>query len=221
MGFLGGVVQQVIAGLVVLLLTYWLGHLRAVRKFSRMISYSSDLGLQGVYTNYDEAKTAIRSSVAASRSVGILAARGTEFQAGRDGTYEDLLAPGERGRRQWRILLPDADAPPRGEDWITYRAGELNNVSPPYDRERLAQQIAAATQELARVRQPSNFELALYDAPHIGRIILTDDQLFISFYDAGRGGKKGPTFHFRRGEFYNGFGRYFEMIWRDSRAATS
>ncbi|HEX8271535.1 MAG TPA: hypothetical protein VF615_02720 [Longimicrobiaceae bacterium] len=152
-----------------------------------------------------------------SKSVRILAGRGTEFQTGRDGTYDEFLTPAELSRRRWQILLPNADDAPRGQDWIAHRAGELNNVRPPYDRDRLAQQIVSATRDLSSNVAPGTFEVALYDAPHIGRVILTDDGLFIAFYNGMRGGKKGPTFHFGKGEFYEAYGRYFDLIWQDSR----
>ena len=59
------------------------------------------------------------------------------------------------------------------------------------------------------------FEVRTYDFPHFGRLIITDNDLFLTPYSEKRHGRLCTVLQFGRGEGYDMFSRTFEMLWLD------
>jgi hypothetical protein len=167
-----------------------------------------------VYRNGRAAQTAVQDALGGSRTVRIFAGRGNEFQ----GSYYLPLfqAEAERAKRV-RIMLPNVVENPRGTDWISHREGELAKVDEAFGEGLLRQQIRTTFEFLGRHIKTGRVEVRAYDLPHVGRIILTDEAVFLTPYSDTRHGRDSRVIEFGRGAMYDFFDRMFEMAWLDSR----
>lgn len=69
---------------------------------------------------------------------------------------------------------------------------------------------------IQRYVERGRFEVRFYDLPHIGRIILTDEVVFVTPYSEATHGRHCRVYEYGRGDTYEMFSRFFEMAWRDS-----
>jgi len=176
---------------------------------------STFLGIQVkyVFPNGKEAETAIKQELAESSFVRIFAGRGLQFQ---ESLYSTLLRREASIRRQVRVLLPDPDASPKEVDWITHRDKELSSIDRPFGQEMLRKQISTSIQFLLSYLHDDYFQIRLYNVPHIGRIIATDQSVFFTPYSSTKHGRDCRVFQYGRGDIYDNFVRFFDMVWQNS-----
>ena len=212
MSFLNNVLGSVVGSLVIVMATALLST-RFKRALTAMAAAFLRVDVKYVFRDPNDARKDLEDAFMRSDNVRVFAGRGIEFQ--RD-TYFILLN-GFHGRRPHvQVLLPDPLSPPRGTDWIEYREQELTPVDPSFAGGTLRRQIEGVL-EFLRPRVDEHLEVRTYDAPHFGRIILTDDYLFLNAYANGKHGRDSAVIQYGRGEVYNFFDRLFTMIWEDSK----
>lgn len=207
-----GTLGSILAAVILFLTATW----RSVvvrRALTAITSTFLDVDVKFVFRDGKAAELAITQALQRSARVRIFAGRGNEFQ--RD-LYRPLLDPQQKKVRHVRILLPDSAVKPRGVDWIEQRERELEAIDPSFGTGALRMQIQTSVQFVSRHQELGVFEVRLYDAPHIGRIIITDDLLFLTLYSAVKHGRDCRVIQYGRGDIYDGFVRYFDMLWTDA-----
>lgn len=211
--FFVGLAASLVAALIVFIAAATLSKTTR-RALTAVASAFLGVEIRYVYRDGQAAQTAVQDALAASRTVRILAGRGNEFQ-GR--YYLPLFQPKAERAKRVQIMLPNVFEDPRGTDWVSHREAELAKVDEAFGEGLLRQQIRTTYEFLGRHIKTGRFEVRAYDSPHVGRIVLTDETVFLTPYSATRHGRDSHVIEFGRGAMYDFFDRMFEMAWRDSR----
>jgi hypothetical protein len=170
-----------------------------------------DIDVKYVFRNGREAEPAIREALESSRRVKVFTSRGNEFQ--RD-LYNSLLDG--QGERQAQLLLPATVHRPDETDWVASRERELTAIDRSFGGGTLSRQIEANVDFLRPHVRPGRFDLRRYHAPHIGRVILTDRYCFLTPYAIEKHGRDSRVYQYGRGDTYDMFDRFFDLMWTDS-----
>lgn len=183
------------------------------RALTALASAFLGVEIRYVFSDGKRAENGVKDALKKAKNVRIFTGRGNAFQ--RD-LYETVLKNTSGTDLVVHVLLPDPNEKRQGVDWVSSREEELAKFDTAFGGGTLRRQIQATCDYLEPFISPGCFEVRLYHAPHIGRIILTDDYLFLTPYSASRHGRDCHVFEYGRGEMYDMFSRFFEMIWEDS-----
>jgi len=183
------------------------------RALTAMASTFLGIQVKYVFRNGKEAEAAIKQELAESSFVRVFAGRGLQFQ---ESLYSSLLEKGPSSHREVQVLMPNPDVPSETIDWIALRENELSKVDRSFGQGILREQIRVSIQFLLSHVHADNFQLRLYSMPHIGRIIVTDQSVFFSPYSSTKHGRDCRVFEYGRGDIYDNFVRFFDMVWQNS-----
>lgn len=207
---------SVLASAVAALLLFVAGALYSKRGRSVLIELLGRLlsfDLEEVFPSSSQAHESIERSLSRASSVRILVGRGNELQLP---VFAEQLAKPNRAERRARVLLP-AVAPGTGSfDWTSQRERELRQFDNAFNGPLLRQQIEANVAFL-RGSAFSQTQLRRYESPHFGRLIITERDAHLTFYGSDMHGRESQVYKYRRGEFYDGLCRLFELIWEASK----
>jgi len=169
-----------------------------------------NIDVEYVFPTKAEAESDIKREVQRSRRVRFLTGRGNELQRG---TFEALLGKRPaKNHAHFDILLPAYGNGAGRNHWVERREAELAAFDPAFGRGTLASAIEKNVSYLTGYLN-SDVTVALYDYPHIGRILLTDRAAFLTPYHPGTHGREDPVIKFRRGgEMYAFLERLYEEI---------
>jgi len=208
--FVQSVIASLVAAIIFLLISVTLS--KSFRgALTALASEFLNVDVKYVFRNGRGAEPAIRDALGDGRTVKIFASRGNEFQRE---LYRPLLDDG--GERQVYLLLPAIEPRPNQTDWVASREAELAIIDRSFGRGTLGRQIDANVDFLRPYIKLGRFELRRYHAPHIGRIIITERYCFLTPYESKRHGRDSKVYQYRRGDMYDMFVRFFDLIWNDS-----
>jgi hypothetical protein len=177
-----------------------------------------DVDIDHVFGSSREAQRDIESSIRRASKVRILTGRGHDLQLQ---TFTHLFAGRPtRGGANVQILLPTPTPQVSSIDWTALREAELEGFDPAFGQGLLRQQIEASASFLighARL----GVEIRFFDAPHLGRLIITNHEAYLTLYAAKRHGRDSRIYMFRRGDLYDGLERYFDLLWAASKSAST
>lgn len=202
---------SLLAALVIVLTATW----RSVtvrRALTAVASAFLGVEVKYVFPHGKAAEPTVHAALAAATRVRIFAGRGNDFQ----GSYYAPLFDARQTVRHVQILLPNIHSRARSTDWIENREAELVAIDRSFGTGLLRKQIATSIAFLEKHRAAGTFELRLYDAPHFGRIIITDDTLFLTPYSATKHGRDSHVIQHGRGDMYDAYTRLFDKVWQDS-----
>lgn len=155
----------------------------------------------------------LRSALADATEVCILAGRGAELNF-------DVFSPLFKGQqpegRRVRVLLPRTEAPAGEYDWVAHREREIRAFDRAFEKDLLRHQIETNARF---VRDAGTAELRRFNAPHVGRIVITDSCAYFTPYRADAHGVRSPVYKYRRGAMYDNLKRLFEQLWDAGRPA--
>ncbi len=202
--FFLSVLASIVAAIVVVSFAFLVSR-KARKLLTAIAAVLLHVEIRNVYSDGEEAEPFIKEALRRTKSVRIFAGRGNQFQ--RD-LYEAALV-GVLGRKpNVRVLLPDPES-----EWVDYRERELSRLDPSFGGGTLRRQIKTVLGILAKFIEDARFEVRMYDFLHIGRIILTDESLFLTAYSEGFHGRHSRVYQYARGDIYDMFSRFFEMAW--------
>jgi hypothetical protein len=211
-GFLLNVAASLVAAILFVVLASWRSRL-VRRVLTAFASAALGVDIRLVYRNGDDAARDIMEHLGRSENVRILTGRGNEFQRH---LYADLLNRTRAGVVTTKVLIPQTNAEfVCRTDWVTQRENELQPIDAAFGDDALRRQI----EQNVIFLQPylgACLQLRRYDYPHFGRVIITDESLFLTPYSAYRHGRDCGVHHFGRGDIYNLFSRLFDLLWLDS-----
>lgn len=209
-----GVVSSVAASGLLLILG-WMTSARMRQKARRALLKTTGAGVLENFSSQRAASRTIAGAVAESRSIRIMAGRGNELT--RD-TFESLWEVDSRRKAHVKILLPDPDKSGAGS-WIDDHQEEAIGYDGGQGEGLIADQIRAnVTYVTNMAKNRAHVELALFDFPAIGRLVITEKIAFLTVYSERQHGADSPCVALAAGHpLYDFTVRIFEKIWAASR----
>ncbi len=212
--FLLSILSSIIAAVIIFITAAWLSK-NVRRALTSVASTLLKIDVKFVFTNSQEAGQDIKEAFTKTRHVRIFTGRGNEFQGD---LYSSLLKDtGKRGPYT-KILLPDPIEHNPQTNWIDYREREIAAFDKAYGKGTLRRQVENNLAFLKSYLHLGKFEVRKYSLPHIGRIILTDEQLFLQPYEENSHGRHSPVTQYGRGSTYDMYSRFFDMVWEDCKS---
>jgi hypothetical protein len=167
-----------------------------------------DIDVEFVFRSPRTAADDVQKELRRARFVHLLTGRGNELQRE---TFSSLFAPGPR-LSEISILLPCTEHQAATVDWVDDREAELSAFDPAYGRGTVRGQVRSNAEFLRALPPP--LEVRRYDAPHIGRILVTDRYAYLTPYAEDAHGRDSKVIKFRRGgEMYEFLERLFAKSW--------
>lgn len=212
LNFVLSVVGSLIATLIIVLTATWRSK-NVRRALTAAASAFLKVEVRYVFKNSREAENVIKEALDKATEVRIFTSRGNQFQRE---SYSAILQKSNQKKRITKILLPNPNKASNTSDWIDQREYELSLIDRAFRKGILRQQIKNTIEFLNPFIQPGYFEVRIYDAPHIGRIILTEEFLFLQPYKETLHGRDCAVTQYGRGDMYDMFSRYFDIQWDKS-----
>ena len=104
----------------------------------------------------------------------------------------------------------------REYDWTAQRDLELAEFDKSFGNNLLHTQVETNVNFLAPYVANDSVELRRFNAPHIGRIILTDRCVYYTPYRFNSHGRESRVYKYRRGgDTYDNFMRLFQQLWTE------
>jgi hypothetical protein len=164
-----------------------------------------------IFPTQRAASADISRSLARASRVCVLTGRGGELQRE---TFAPLWDSTKGHTRTVMILLP-ATQPKDHANWVGDRESEIATFDSAYRKPGvLTSQIEAATAFVESHSDGQGTQLRRYNAPHLGRIILTEDYAYLTPYRADQHGRDSPTIKYRAGgHTFRFLQRMFDKYW--------
>jgi hypothetical protein len=212
-GFVLTVLAEVVAAGIIFFTATWRS--KAVRRaLTAIASAFLNVDIQYVFPSGADAEKAIKEALKNAQQAKIFSGRGNAFQ--RD-LFAPLLVKDDNKEIRVQILLPDPSPLAHGRNWVEHREREVATFDPSFGHGTLPRQIENVLLFLQPHIEPKRFEVRRYSAPHICRLILTDKHLFLTPYSKLMHGRHGRVYQIGRGDLYDMFDRFFDMLWDASR----
>lgn len=209
--FVLSIIASVVATLLLLITATWRS--KNVRRVLTSIAATFlRVEIKYAFKSTKDAESEVKAALDRARYVRVFSSRGNEFQRT---MYQSILQGAQRKKTIVQVLLPDPTQKPQGTDWIDQREQEIATFDKAYGKGTLRRQIENNLQFLQAHIEAGRFEVRTYNYPHIGRIILTDDVLFLQPYKDYLHGRDCPVIEYGHGDVYEMFSRFFDMLWEN------
>ncbi len=207
-----GVISSIVASILIFMTSFYSKNIRRilVTLLGKLISIDIDQ----VYLTSRDAQKDIMAEIERTNNVKIVMGRGGELQRE---TYSRLLQV-TKNYSSIQILLPRTDVKANEINWVLARENEILEFDTALDRGILAEQIDATVNFLKKtVKNSDNFKVRLFNAPDLGKIVITDNYLFYYLIKKNTHGRQNKMFRCKVGtETYNSFNRLFDLYFTNS-----
>lgn len=211
--FVLAVLAEIVAAAIVFFTATWRS--KAVRRaLTAVASAFLNVDIQYVFPSGIDAERTLKEALNRAQGVKIFSGRGSSFQ--RD-LFASLLGKNDGKRPHVQVLLPDPSPTPQGSSWVEHREREVAAFDRSFGHGTLPRQIENVLLFLQPHIEPGRFEVRKYDTPHICRFILTDEYLFLTPYSKLMHGRHSRVYQIGRGDLYDMFARFFDMVWEASK----
>ncbi|MEV8631004.1 hypothetical protein AB0395_05045 [Streptosporangium sp. NPDC051023] len=193
----------------------WITSSNMRRRVRRALLQVTGAGVLETFKSQREAAPAVAAALAEARSVRVFAGRGNELT--RD-TFHSLWETGARKKSEVKVLLPDPDETGPGS-WIDDHEQEAVKYDGGQAGGLIVHQIRVNVAYIENVaKNLDHVELALYDYPSIGRLVITEKVAFLTAYSDIRHGADSPCVMLSAGHpLYDFAARLFDKVWQTSR----
>jgi hypothetical protein len=209
MEFVLSVLASILAAVILIVATGALSR-TARSMFTAAISQWLGIDIEYVFSRKDDVQADLKKELEGASEVCILTSRGNELQ--RD-PFSPLFLPRGPRKVDIRVLLPETAVPDGQYDWTDQRERELASFDPAFGGGLLAAQVQTNVTFVREHVKAGNVQLRLFNAPHLGRVILTDRCAYFTPYRRDAHGRESRVYKYRRGEMYNNLRRLFEQLW--------
>lgn len=207
--FILAILAEIVAAAIIFFTATWRS--KAVRRaLTAVASAFLNVDIQYVFPSGSDAEGALKEALKRAQEVKIFSGRGNSFQ--RD-LFTSLLGNSIEKRPRVQVLLPDPNPTPQRISWVEHREREVAVFDKSFGYGTLPRQIETVLLFLQPHIEPGRFEVRKYDTPHICRFILTDGCLFLTPYSKLMHGRHSRVYQIGRGDFYDMFARFFDMLW--------
>lgn len=211
LGFLSSIVATFLSAYIILLTSQ-----KARWLITGILGRLSHHDIEFVFKNKKEAEKDYSEELKKSKKIYLIASRGNELQRG---PFRELFNDKPQDRIiDFKVILPKTNLKNNEFNFITQRECEISKFDKVFRENSgmLTQQINLNIDYLTNIKLVDDtfgFSLTLANIPHFARILLTDEYLYFEPYNKNRHGSQDPVLKFKRGETYNAFNRYFDLIW--------
>ncbi len=207
-----GIVSSIVAGILLVGLGSFFSE-RARWVLTATMGRILNIDIEYVFSNVRAASDDLHKELQQAHFVDLITGRGNELQRE---MFQPLMAGGITNK-QVRILLPHFQTPASGPDWTSQRERELATIDPSFGAGMLQQQIETTIKFLEPHVKTGRLQLRLFDAPHMGRVLLTDHYAYFTPYRKDAHGRESRVIKYRRGgDMYDWLARLFEQLWEVS-----
>lgn len=206
-------VLNVLASIVGGVLLIWLAGILSAKArwiFTAAVARWLDIDVEFVFRNQADAASDLQKELEGAMDISILTGRGSELQRE---TFAPLFTP-RSSRGSVRILLPDTEPPDGTYNWTDQRENELASFDDTFGGGMLARQIDTSVTFVRQQVKAGRAQLRLFNAPHIGRIVITERYAYYTPYRDDVHGRDVRVYKFRRGDMYDNFKRLFGQLWQ-------
>lgn len=207
-----GVIASISASVLLILVSYYSKNIRTV--LINLLGKFVRIDIDRVYSNAKEAQSDVMKALEKATTVKLFMGRGNELQTE---TYNTLLQNPKKFTSV-KILLPKTVVDESEFDWVKARENEIIEFDNAFVENILREQINVTIKFLQNtINNNPNFELKYFNAPHIGKIIITDQYLFFYMMGQKSHGRESTMYRCRvNSNTYNSFLRFFEILWTNS-----
>jgi hypothetical protein len=171
-----------------------------------------DVDIEMVFSSPREAAGDINKELLRSSRVSLLTGRGSELQRETFARFFRELSSSTA--YSLRVLLPSPDQAGQSINWIARREEEVRLFDPAYGKGVLVSQIQTTMRYLEGFSDRPNVEVRVHLLPLIGRILLTDNCVYLTPYSRfGHSRESRVTKYRRGGDMYEFLERIFEETW--------
>jgi hypothetical protein len=211
LNFALNVAASIVAGVLLLVFTGWLSD-RARWVLTATLGRLLNIDVEYVFRNSQHADEDIKRELQRASSISLLSGRGNELQRG---TFAVVLQPSVgQTERKLRILLPAVRVQAGEKEWTVEREREIASFDHAFGSGVLRQQIETTTKFLEQHVKAKHLELRFFNAPHLGRVLLTEHYAFLTLYRKNAHGRDCRVTKYRRGgDMYDALERLFEQLW--------
>lgn len=199
MELMHGIIVTIVAEIILMIvLTIWT-NIRKKKWLSRICSKIFKHGVECVYQNQAQAINDIKKDIENSNGIKIFCMRGRSFIQ-YDQPLSYIL---EKRNFEIKYLLADPNS-----SFVEKRAQEINKIkSYKGELENNLSDLFAVSGEKKEV------EVRTHRQPAVFRLIILDDSLYLSFFTSDLGSQLNVFKINKESLIYEGFNRYFKMIW--------
>ena len=177
---------------------------RFKKAFTYVFGLYTNTDIVYVYENKADAEKYILKAISNAKKVYIITSRGREFQSP---NFQPLWPHLQSRATNVKVIMPDPERKDAEFDFINQRQVEISDL----DSEMTGLRQAIIDNISYLTRKNVNYRVA--KIPHFVKIVITDKYLFLEPYNKHWLGHKDRVMQYRRGDTYNCFSRYFDLIW--------
>lgn len=209
LNFVLGVIASIVAGVMLLGATALISE-RIRWVLTATLGRLLGIDVDYVFANQRAVGEDVKNELARAKEVSLLTGRGNELQRE---TFA-VLYQAPPGRRHIRVLLPNTSVRPGEPDWTAQREQELATFDAAFGTGILRQQIDTTARFLKPHVDSGLMEVRHFDAPHLGRILITDRCAYLTPYRSDAHGRDSCVIKYRRGgDSYEWLRRMFDQLW--------
>ncbi len=210
--FIIGAIASLVASIILILIAYYFKNMRTL--LINLLGKLVRIDIDRVYSNAKEAQSDIMKTIEKAKTIKMLMGRGNELQTE---TYNHLLQLPKK-YASVQILLPKTIINESEFDWVRARENEIIEFDNAFTDNILREQINVTIKFLQNtVKNNPNFELRFFNAPHIGKIVITDQYLFYYMMEKNSHGRECTMYRCKlNSNTYNSFLRLFDILWTNS-----
>lgn len=216
--FLVGVVSSLVASVMVLGLAYaWSARFREM--VISFILRGSRGSVARQWQNRRAGESVFVAELRRANSIKFIGSRGLEFQT--DLFESIMVARPANSSTAVRVLLPDTtDAD--SLYWIQQRENELDKFDHSFSGEMLRTQIDVSVKAIEGHSQSGKLELRRHRLPHFGRVVITDNVIFvIGFTATTHGYQDAMAMYDFHSPVYTALNRLFDITWESQAPSAS
>jgi hypothetical protein len=208
--FVVGVVSSLVASAIILTLTYaWSARFRET--VIGFILRGSRGSVARQWPNRRAGQATFVAELRRAKWMKFLGSRGLDFQT--DLFASIMVARPANLSTSVRILLPDT-LDEGSLYWIRQREAELARFDKSFSGELLRDQIEASVKAIEGYSFSGMLELRRHKLPHFGRVVITDNAIFvIGFTASTHGYQDAMAMYDYHSPVYTAFNRLFDITW--------
>lgn len=217
MEFLINILASMVAGVIMLVATTF-ASTRARWLLTATFGKLLGVDVERVYPNKHGALSDVEREILRSHQVDIMTGRGNDLEAAH---FQSLLSKrAASNNTRLRILLPETRHLVSDVNWNEVNDREIALIDRSYGGGLLAKQVESVVEFLKPYLQEGKVEMRRFNMPHLGRILITDRYVFVTFYPHHTRAEYAEVVKFaRKGVLSDGFVRLFNLAWDNQKAA--
>jgi hypothetical protein len=209
--FLYSILASIIGGAILLIVVSFVSD-KARWVLTGFLALLVGADLEFVYQNKKACEKDLNHDLKETRDLIMIIPRGNELQ--REAFLPIFLEKPNSAKRRIRILMPRTRDIGSENDWVDQRESELKQFDKAFGTGLLKRQIETNINFLVPFVDSNDVDLRFYNAPHIGRIIVTDSYAYFGALTSEIHARDNKVYKYRKGgPMYLNYLRLCNQLW--------